>query len=494
MVTNQQVKKLMKETSMGIKQEVASMKSGMSVKTARKYIHLKKLPSDIKQEHTWSTRKDPFSDDWEWIQDQLEINSGLEAKTIFQELQRKYPGKYQDNQLRTLQRRLKSWHHLKGPNKEAFFPQKHIPGELCSSDFTSMNKLGIMIQGEPFKHLFYHFTLTYSNWETGTICFSESIASLSEGIQNALFELGGVPKKHRTDRLTAAVHKVGHPEKFTNSYKALLNHYGLKGETTQPSSPNENGDIESRNKYFKKAIGQALILRGSNNFNDRSEYEIFLRKILTQLNSGRLNHLKEEFKLLKALPLRRLDSLQEFLVTVGKSSTIHILHNTYSVPSRLIGAKVKVKVYAEKLILKYAKETTEIIPRLQGEYKYFIQYRHIIDWLIRKPGAFENYRYRDALYPTTYFRMAYDELLERMPATAHKEYLKVLHLASKETESKVNEILKSMFNQEKPILFSTIKESFNDDSFSFKETEVQIADVNLTAYDELFDKQEVCNG
>ncbi len=494
MVTNQQVRKLMKEISMGMTQEVASMKSGMSIKTGRKYIHIKKLPSDMKMDHNWNTRKDPFSDDWEWIQELLEINPGLESKTIFDELQKKYPGKYQDGQLRTLQRRIKSWRHLKGPDKEIFFPQKHNPGELCSSDFTSMNKLGIAIQGEHFKHLIYHFTLTYSNWETGSICFSESISSLSEGFQNALFELGGVPIKHRTDRLTAAIHKVGHPEKFINSYKALLNHYRIRGEATQPASPNENGDIESRHRYFKKAVEQSLILRGSSNFNNRNEYELFLKKIFAQLNAGRLEHLKEELTLLKPLPLRKLDSLQELFITVGKSSTIHVLHNTYSVPSRLIGAKVKVKVYAEKLVLKYAQETTEIIPRLQGEYKYFIQYRHIIDWLIRKPGAFQNYRYRDALYPTTYFRMAYDELLETMPATAHKEYLKILHLASQETETKVNEILQCLFNQATPVLFNTIKELLNDNSFSFQETEVQIANVNLMTYDELLDQKEVCNG
>ncbi len=494
MVTNQQVKKLRKEISMGINQEVASIKSGMSVKTARKYIHLKKLPSEIKCEHTWNTRKDPFDNDWEWIQDQLETNSGLEAKTIFQELQRTSPGRYQDGQLRTLQRRLKKWRHLTGPNQEVFFPQKHHPGELCSSDYTSMNKLNITIQGEPFKHLLYHFTLTYSNWETGTICFSESIASLNEGIQNALFELGGVPIKHRTDRLTAAVHRVGHPEKFTRSYQALLNYYGLKGEATQPGSPNENGDIESRNKYLKRAISQALILRGSNNFNDRAEYKIFLQKIFTQLNAGRLSNLKEEFKILRPLPLRKLDSLQEIFVTVGKSSTIHALHNTYSVPSRLIGAKIKVKVFAEKLVLKYANQTTEIIPRLQGERKYFIQYRHIIDWLIRKPGAFKNYRYREALYPTSYFRMAYDELLEKIPATAHKEYLKILHLASQETEAEINGILKKIFKQEIPISFCQIKGMLNDDSLSLQETEIQITDVNLTTYDELFEQLEICHG
>ena len=86
-----------------------------------------------------------------------------------------------------------------------FFAQTHEPGRLAESDFTHMSELGVTIAGEAFDHLVYHFVLTYSNWEAGTVCFSESFASLREGLHNALWELGGVPRRHRTDRLTAAV-------------------------------------------------------------------------------------------------------------------------------------------------------------------------------------------------------------------------------------------------------------------------------------------------
>ena len=171
---------------------VAAAKSGMDEKTARKYLSERKLPSQLKGSHTWRTREDPFVDAWEEALTFL-WNPGIESKSIFCYFQRKYPGKFQDGQLRTFQRKVKRWRALEGPSKEVYFPQKHYPGDLSASDFTNMNSLNITINGERFDHIFFHFVLTYSNWETGTICFSESYESLVEGLQNALWELGGVP-------------------------------------------------------------------------------------------------------------------------------------------------------------------------------------------------------------------------------------------------------------------------------------------------------------
>ena len=182
---------------------IAAMKAGMDEKTARKYRWLGKLPSELETAYRWQTRQDPFEGVWHEVKSMLEINAGLEAKTIFEHLQRRSPGQFADGQLRTLQRRIKVWRASEGPAKEVFFTQLHRPGELSQSDFTHMNKLGISIGGRPFEHLIYHFVLTYSNWETGSICYSESFESLSAGLQNALWELGGVPQKHRTDCLTA---------------------------------------------------------------------------------------------------------------------------------------------------------------------------------------------------------------------------------------------------------------------------------------------------
>ena len=158
---------------------LAAAKSGMDEKTARKYRRLRKLPSEMNKERDWRTREDSFKEMWEKVRSKLELNPGLQAKTLFKDLQRRHPGKFQDGQLRTLQRRVKEWRALEGPPKEVFFEQRHEPGELSQSDFTHMNGLGVRIEGQPFDHLLYHFVLTYSNWEWGTVCFSESFESLS---------------------------------------------------------------------------------------------------------------------------------------------------------------------------------------------------------------------------------------------------------------------------------------------------------------------------
>jgi hypothetical protein len=469
----------------------AAAKAGMDEKTARKYRRLGKLPSEVKVEYSWRTREDPFAEVWQEVKEKLEINPGLEAKTLFEDLQRRYPGRFADGQLRTLQRRVKAWRALEGPPKEVFFPQVHKAGQLCQSDFTHMNSVGVTIQRQPFDHLIYHFVLTYSNWETGTICFSESFESLSEGLQNALWELGGVPQMHRTDRLTAAVQKPDRPEEFTRRYSALLKHYGLEGDKTQAASPNEIGDVEQRHYRFKKALDQALMLRGSRDFTSRDEYAAFMRKLFSQLNSGRRDRLAEELKVFRRLPERRLESCKRLRLRVGPSSTIRVNHNVYSVHSRLNGEMVEVRLYVEHLELWYAQRCVEKIPRLRGEGKHRIQYRHIIDWLVRKPGAFENYRYRNELFPTHRFRMAYDYLKQSQPARASKQYLKILHLAARESEIAVDDALRTLIDQEMPITFELVEAMVHSEELIPPPTELNIPEVDLTAYDALLALREV---
>jgi hypothetical protein len=146
----------------------------------------------------------------------------LQAKTLLNWLQRKYPGRFEDSQLRTLQRHVHSWRAMKGPAKEVYLGQVHEPGRLCASDFTHLSNLQVTVGGQVFDHLVYHFVLTYSNWESVTICFSESLESLSEGLQNALWQLGGMPLRHRSDRMSSAVNNLSDNEDFTRRYQALL--------------------------------------------------------------------------------------------------------------------------------------------------------------------------------------------------------------------------------------------------------------------------------
>ena len=486
MVTDRQVRLLMKLLQEEKTLRVAAAKSGMDEKTARKYRDQGKMPSEVKQKHSWRTREDPFSEVWEEIRSKLDLNAGLEAKTLFQDLQRRYPGRFSDGQLRTLQRRVKIWRATEGPAKEVFFDQVYEPGVLCQSDFTRMNKLDITIAKHPFDHLIYHFVLPYSNWETGTVCFSESFESLSEGLQNALWELGGVPAAHRTDRLTTAVQKTDHPEEFTRRYTGLMKHYGLQGQKIQAASPNENGDVEQSHYRFKKALDQALMLHGSRDFTDRSEYASFLEHLFKQLNAGRRGRFEKELKILRRLPEKRLEACKRFDVRVTRGSTIRVNHNVYSVDSRLTGESVNVRLYVEHLEVWYAQRKVETIPRLRGEGKHYIQYRHIIDWLVRKPGAFENYRYRDDLFPTSRFRMAYDALKKRhSQQKASREYLCILHLAAKENERCVDDALRMLIGKDVTITADAVEEMALSGNKPEPVTDVSIAEVDLGDYDAL---------
>jgi hypothetical protein len=488
MITDNQVKKLKTHLQSGASVELAAAKSGMDPKTARKYRSLTKLPSEIKAERirTWRTRDDPFADVWTMVEGLLEINPGLEAQTIFEHLQRTYPGRFSDGQVRTFQRRVKYWRATDGPDKAVMFPQVHQPGLLSQSDFTCMNSLGITIAGQPFDHLIYHFVLSYSNWETGTICFSESFESLSEGLQNALWTLGGVPQAHQTDRLSAAVNKPDNPETFTRMYQGLLHHYGLTGRRINSRCAHENGDVEQRHHRFKRAVEQALMLRGSRDFTSRAAYEEFLRRLFAQLNSGRSERFKQEAVVLNALPPTRLDSCTRLMVRVGPSSTIRVKHNVYSVPSRLIGERVCVRLYAERLELWYGQRCIETIERLRGAAKHRINYRHIIGSLIRKPGAFTAYRFRDDLFPTSRFRMAYDVLsTHHAPSQSAREYVRILWLAAHENEAAVDGVLGQALKNGATISAAEVEALLTTHTPPAPATQVEVAAVCLHGYDQL---------
>jgi hypothetical protein len=492
----------MKQLNQGKPLYLAAAHAGMDVKTARKWVASSHRPSEAKPSHDWRTREDPFAEVWDGLAEMLGNNPGLEAKTLFEYLQREHPGRFADSQLRTLQRRVKVWRAQHGPPHEVFFPQEHRPGELCASDFTHMSSLRITIARLPFSHLLYHFVLTYSNWETVRICFSESLEALSEGLQQALFELGGVPTAHRTDRLSSAVVNWSRsvieqrPTKeraradFTANYEKLLAYYGLRPERTQAGHGNENGDAEQRHHRLKRAVEQALLLRGSRDFDDRAGYEAFLRQLLQQLNSGRTARLREEIPRLAPLPARPLDALRRLDVRVGPSSTIFVLCNVYSVPSRLIGEWVQARITAETIDLFYGAHRVEQLPRLRGRGQHRIEYRHIIDWLIKKPGAFANYKYRADLFPCSRFRMAYDALLEQAPARATREYLAILHLAAKQSETGVQEAIDGLLSAGKPVDSRAVEARMQSCQPGRSVTQVQIDAVDVAAYDALLCARE----
>jgi hypothetical protein len=484
-VTAAQVKELRRQLNQGAPLRTAAMRANMDRKSARKYRNLGQLPDEARKPHTWRTRPDPLADVWPLVAEQLHKEPRLQAKALWVWLQQTQPGKCPESARRTLERRVRRWKAQFGSAKEVFFAQVHAPGRLAASDFTSMNDLQVTIAGAPFPHLVYHFVLTYSNWEHVTLCCGEDFTSLSAGWQNAVWALGAVPERHRTDRMTLAVHHDGQPEQFTAKYRALMGHYGIQAEATNPASGHENGDVESSHRHFKAAVEQALLLRGSRDFASRAEYWQFVVAVLDQRNAGRAAKVTEEMRHLRPLPAGRIETLERDRVRVQRGSTIRVKHNTYSVPSRLRGEEVEVRIGMEEIEVWYAQQMVQRMPRLRGQNKHRIDYRHIIDRLVRKPGAFARYVYREDMYPTLTYRRAYDALVEQQPGRADKEYLRILHLASKEGEAKVEEALAKPLDQRRPLSEQAVQTLLGGATPLAEAAVVAVPAVDLTIYDSL---------
>ena len=433
----------MRERHKGTTQQVAAARAGMSERTARRYERAGKLPSQLKQPRTWRTRENPFEDDWDWVVEQLQRDPALQGATLFALLCAEHPGKYRPTQVRTLQRHIQVWKAAQGPEKEVYFEQVHTPGERAQSDFTHMEEFNVTIAGEAFPHLLYHCVLTYSNVEAVNICFAETFEALAEGIERALWQFGGVPEQHRTDHLTAAVKPLSKPEQeeWTQRYAALMQHYAMTPTTNNVGVAHENGDVEQSHYRFQQAVDQALRVRGSRDFADRASYERFLQDLVRYRNQTRAKAYAQEQQALRPLPAQPLAPCRELRVSVSRFSTMVVQGNTYSVPSRLIGATLLVRVRAEHLEGYLGSKQVVNLPRLHGRAQHAINYRHIIWSLVRKPGAFAAYRYRDDLYPTLAFRRAYDRLTRATSARADREYVRVLHLAATLSESEVETAL-----------------------------------------------------
>ena len=441
--TDAQVRLAMKERSKGHTQEQAAVKANVkSRKTVAKYEQLGQLPGQLKQPRTYRTRKDPFAKDWSQLEQMLQAAPELEATTLFEWLGEQHPQRYQENQLRTLQRRVADWRALH-QERLAVLEQVHRPGEVLQSDGVWLTDLGVTIAGEPFKHLLLHCVLPYSNWEWGAIAQSESLLAFQRALEATLFKLGAVPDSHQTDNSSAVTHHLSPADHnreraFNQAYLVLLNHYGLKPRTIQLGCPEQNGDIEVGNGGLKRALEQHLLLRGGRDFATVAEYEQFLEQVMTKRNQGRQQRLSEELAVMRPLMVKPLGPYQEVRLRVNRASLIRVQHNAYSVPTSLINQQVRVQIYEWHLEVYYRQQLVETMPRLIGQNQCHLNYRHVIDSLLRKPGGFRNYRYREALFPSLVFRQAWDTLNQwYAPRKADLIYLRLLHLAARHSESEV---------------------------------------------------------
>jgi hypothetical protein len=403
-------------------QVAAAAKTGISERSARRIETLESLPSQ-RPPRGWRTRPDALASVWEQeILPLLRTSPHLNAVTLLEELQRRHPGEYGSEMLRTLQRRLRHWRAACGEEREIFFAQEHPPGRQGLSDFTDVAELNITIGGIPFPHRLYQFALAHSGWRDATVVDGgESFAALSAGLQRALWRLGGVPEEHRTDSLSAAFKNLADSERedLTKRYAALCDHYGMRPSRNNLGESHENGSIESRNASLKNALRQALLLRVSHDFTDRVAYEAFVDGVVQRMNARIEKRLVVERATLRPLPARRTAEFDELPTRVSKYGIFTVKGEQYSTLSRLIGHRLIARVYAERVECYLGGECVFTCPRAvrrpDQRTTRHIDYRHMVENLKRKPGAFARWVFRDDVFPRSIYRQTWENLRTRLP-------------------------------------------------------------------------------
>jgi len=445
MVTDQQVRRLRQKIMEKKKQEAAAAAAGMSVRTARVW-QRGPLPSEKKRDRYWRTRPDPFAEVWvEEIEPLLrrDTDGVMRATTILEWLEERHQGRFNQGQIRSLQRRLRDWRAIHGPDREIFFPQEHPPGREAQIDFTHGQELRVTIAGVPFPHLLFEFILSYSGWRYVDLAKGETLEALVKGLQGSLWKLGGVPEVVRSDNLSAATHELKNSRGrvLSERYGAVLDHYDIRATTTNANAPHENGVAEQAHYRLKSAIHQELVLRGSRDFFTVKAYLSFVREVVNRRNRRTDLKLSMERRYLRPLPPAPVPKYTTYRPRVSKWSIIRVAQKTYTVPARLKGMEVEVRQYADYLEVYYKGQLVEEMERLHGANDANIDYRHIVHSLVRKPGAFARYRFREHLFPTQNFRLAYEALCRWRGERADVEYVRILYLAATTMESEVDRAL-----------------------------------------------------
>ena len=408
MITDRQVRLMRQKRMEGKTQETAAAKAGMSVRSARKW-QSGPMPSQAKPEHRWRTRPDPFDGVWEDEIEPLLRNDPtgqLKATTIIDWLGEQHPGRFSASHLRTLQRRLQDWRALHGPEREVYFPQVHPPGREAQFDFTHCGELKVTIAGQSYPHLLFQLILSHSGWRYAEVAAGETFLALQEGLQNALWALGGVPEVVRSDNTSAATHE----------------------------------------------------LRSSRAFDTVDDYGGFVRQMVERRNRLVQGKLEQEITCLRSLPPAPVPEYVNYQSRVRKWSTIQAAGRSYSVPSRLIGKEVQIRLYADWVEVYYKGHLVERMERVHGEGEANVNYRHVIGSLVRKPGAFARYRFREQLFPTMRFRLTYDALREWRGERADVEYVRILHLAATTMEATVDSALSLLLEAGQPFDYAQVRD------------------------------------
>lgn len=448
MITEQQYRRLMKEYQKSGQVGRAALKASVDRKTAARYIARGQGP-EVREARWWRTRQDPLKAVWPEAERWLGRAPELEAKALFEHLLATRPGEISARSLRTFYQRVAQWKREHGAPREVFFPQAREPGRSIQLDWTYAHDLAVKIDGQAFPHLLCHAVLPYSNWEWAVPCRSESFLSLKAGLSGALWELGGVPWQLQTDQSSTATHPLrrGSRERgFNPEYLAFCAHLGLEARTINKASPQENGDVESAHGHLKRRLEAHLMLRGSRVFAREADYATFVAQVCRGANGLRQAKVAEEIAVLRPLPATRYPEAEEMAVRVSSFSTARVKNCAYSLPSQLIGAMVTAQVTESEVAFVHAGREVARYRRRGGQ-EPTIDYRHVIHSLVRKPGAFAGYIYREELFPRPVFRQVYDRLKQADEKRCDAGYVRVLAVAAEVGEDPVADVLGTLLRE-----------------------------------------------
>lgn len=471
----------------------AAMRAAISVATAYRIESDPRLPSQ-KQPPRGRRRPDPLAAVFDAdVVPMLEAAPRLRAIAIFEELQRRHPTLSQRVR-RTLERRIRAWRAAHGAPREVIFRQVHEPGRMGLSDFTEMAALAITIAGAPLEHRLYHFRLACSGFEHAHVILGgESFVALAEGLQNALWALGGAPREHRSDSLSAAFRNLSRRarEDLTTRYAALCQHYGMQASRNNRGLAHENGSIESPHGHLKRAVQDALLLRGSADFATLQTYRHFIDEIIGRKNARNAKAISAERATLQALPPSRTGDYEETHAFVTSSGGFTLRKVFYTVPSRLIGHRLRVRLYDDRLELLIGAAPLLTLVRgragANGQHGHVIDYRHVIHALRRKPMALLNLVYRDRLFPREAYRRTFERWreggAERAACRGIVELLSLAH--DRGCEAELAGVLEELLAADVRPDLAALRERFAPDPARLPEITVTLA--SLASYETLLD-------
>jgi hypothetical protein len=472
---------------------VAAAGAGISTATAYRIERDPRLPSQ-KTHPRGRRRPDPLADIFDSeVVPLLEAAPAIRSVAVFEEIQRRHP-ELPDAIRRTLERRIRGWRALHGAERDVIFRQVHEPGRLGLSDFTDMDELGVVVAGARLDHRLYHFRLVFSGFEHAHVILGgESYVALAEGLQNALWTLGGSPATHRSDSLSAAFRNLDADSRadLTRRYEALCGHYRMQPTRNNRGEAHENGSIESAHGHIKKAVEDALLMRGSREFDDLASYRRFIDEIVSRKNRRNAKRIDLERATLQALPEYRTDDYEETIVPVTSSGGFTLRKVFYTVPSRLIGHRLRARLYDDRIDLFIGGTALMTLPRgrpgQDGKHGHVVNYRHVIHALKRKPAALLSLAYREQLFPRDAYRRMFDHLLGRVPEReACRTMVALLQLAHERgCEAELADLLEA--DRAAGLLPDLVglRARFAPDPASLPD--INVRDVPLALYQELLD-------